>query len=774
MPATDLEKLVVSLAADIRSYERSLARANGVTNRQFSAIERRAQAMNSRLNSIGRSAANNLIAPLSGLGAALGVREIANYADAWTEAGNKLSAAAQAAGVQTRSLNELKDGANSARTGVEAYVDLYAKLIRSASGVAKSEEEIALATNIVSKAFKAGGASAAEQAAGILQLGQALGSGVLQGDELRSLRENAPIIAQAIADEFGTTIAGLKQLGADGELVSSRIFRAIINAQKPIEAQFKATNATIKDAIAQVNNEFMAYIGNADGSAGASQKLVEALQYLAANFTEVGNVIIQFATLLIGALTGRAIVGMIGGLGNAVVALGAFLTAVRAGALGAAGFTAALGPIGLLAGAAAAALFLYSDGLSEADAAARDAQSAIEANAAALDLAKASSEGYTGALRNQIAMQQQAARAAFELAYAEAKAAKSRADTFRTMTKALTGTEMSFDPLDYAAKKADEDAVRIGLAAFNLGEQLKEIDANMKSVDSGFGGGVNTGVGGTGRSAKTDEYAREIEQIINRTAANRAETEALREVNPLIDDYGFALERARARQDLLTAAKEAGKTVTPELAAEIDKLSIAYANSVVGAERLAESQDKIKQRAEEMRDFQKDVTRGIVDGFIQGKEAADIFADALSNIGNKLLDIAFDAAFSGGGFLSGILGGGAKVDSWTGMRSVGVPGRVNGGPVSAGKPYIVGEERPELFVPGSSGRIIPQVPTMPSLAGMSWGSSVVHVSFAPSYNVTGTGEEIAALRRQMAKDRAEFPSRAVAEIQKAQKKGVKV
>ena len=49
--------------------------------------------------------------------------------------------------------------------------------------------------------FKAGGAAASEQAAGILQLSQALGSGLLQGDELRSLRENAPLLAQA-----GTTL----------------------------------------------------------------------------------------------------------------------------------------------------------------------------------------------------------------------------------------------------------------------------------------------------------------------------------------------------------------------------------------------------------------------------------------------------------------------------------------------------------------------------------------------------------------------------------------
>ncbi len=166
---------------------------------------------------------------------------------------------------------------------------------------------------------------------------------MLQGDELRSLRENAPILAQAIADEFGVTIAQLKELGANGELVSERVFRAIIKAQKPIERQFQATNSTIKDAMTRINNEFTAYIGNADQSAGASAKLVEALQFLADNFKSTADTVVQFATLIIGALTGRAILGMVAGLGNAVIALGTFLTAVRAGTIAVTGFTAALG-----------------------------------------------------------------------------------------------------------------------------------------------------------------------------------------------------------------------------------------------------------------------------------------------------------------------------------------------------------------------------------------------------------------------------------------------
>lgn len=141
-----------------------------------------------------------------------------------------LMTAALAIWAADRTLSELNEIARATRSGLSETADLYAKLLRSTAGVAKSELEVAKATEIVNKAFKAGGAAASEQAAGILQLAQGLGSGMLQGDELRSVRENAPLLAQAIADYFGTTIAGLKELGSEGQLTSDKIFQAILAA----------------------------------------------------------------------------------------------------------------------------------------------------------------------------------------------------------------------------------------------------------------------------------------------------------------------------------------------------------------------------------------------------------------------------------------------------------------------------------------------------------------------------------------------------------------
>lgn len=266
----------------------------------------------------------------------------------------------------------------------------------------------------------------------------------------------------------------------------------------------------------------------------------------------------------------------------------------------------------------------------------------------------------------------------------------------------------------------------------------------------------------SGSKDKENEFQRATAALRERVAVMQAETEAQSKINPLIEDYGFAVEKASAQQELLNAAKSAGLTITPALSTEIDKLSTAYANSVVASQRLAESQDKIRQRAEEAREFNKDLTRGLVDGFIEGKDAADLFADSLKKIGSRLLDLAFDSAFQApgsGGFDFGSL--------FKGLF------REKGGPVKAGQPYIVGEKRPELFVPNQSGRIVPQVPSAPSLPAIPSRSAGSASSFTYAPTIDARGADAAAverLERAMAKDRAELPSKVIKVVRDGQKR----
>ncbi|QHJ77682.1 MAG: hypothetical protein [Bacteriophage sp.] len=332
---------IATLGIEVRSE--SLLRASqdldkfaGATQR----VEQRMQgfstgttAMNGALNRLSNSVQNagrvmngfNNALQLLGLGIA--ANEIKQYADSWTRMGNKITTASQASGVQARSLESIRQSADNARIGMEAYIDLYARIMRSSKGVIKSEQEVTDVTDTVSKAFAIAGATAAEQAAGVLQLSQALGSGVLQGDELRSLRENSPVLMQAIAEEFGTTISGLKQLGAEGKLTTDRLVKAILSAKSQIDDQFNSTSSTIEQSLTIVKNAATQFIGVTDKMTGSSKIITQSLKGIAEHFELIGN-----SVLAIGGIAFAKIFGpMIANVGTAVASQIKLSTAVLEG-----------------------------------------------------------------------------------------------------------------------------------------------------------------------------------------------------------------------------------------------------------------------------------------------------------------------------------------------------------------------------------------------------------------------------------------------------------
>ena len=308
--ASDDARLLVRLEVSQRKMEKQLARLEGRAITSATNIDKRFTRMNrtvSRgfedLSRSGSRAMLRLGTAVSAVTAGLGAATVRRYADAWTAAGNKLRAASQISGRQARSLSELNDIATANRAGLEETVDLYAKVLRATDALGASEAEAAKATQIVTQAFKAGGAAASEQAAGILQLGQALSSGVLQGDELRSLRENAPIITQAIADEFETTIGGLKELGAEGALTSDRVFRAIINAQEGIAAAFAQTRPTIADGFTAFTNGMTEFVAAMDQGSGASAGLTDRLSAIGGALSDGSGSAERFGARLAEVLT---------------------------------------------------------------------------------------------------------------------------------------------------------------------------------------------------------------------------------------------------------------------------------------------------------------------------------------------------------------------------------------------------------------------------------------------------------------------------------------
>ena len=171
----------------------------------------------------------------------------------------------------------------------DGFSKLYAAL--RPTGITLQEVEDAFVG--FTAAARASGATAEESSAALQQLKQALGSGILQGDELRSIREQAPAVGQAIAKEMGVTVGELKKLGEQGKITTDIVIRALARLRG--------------EKLGQLQEQF-----------NTSAQAVKDLQVATENF---GRTIAQ--------VFGPAAVGLVKGLTGAVKELNAAATAFR-------------------------------------------------------------------------------------------------------------------------------------------------------------------------------------------------------------------------------------------------------------------------------------------------------------------------------------------------------------------------------------------------------------------------------------------------------------
>ena len=290
--------LLAQISVDVRDLNKQMQRAGFVVDQTG---RKMAQDWRRSTSSMGRDTeqfGRDVRRALSGIALATVATEITDLADTWTRAGNQISAASAATGRAGIALSSIADIARGTRTEFEATATLYARLTRATADLGASQAQVVEATRLINQAFVAGGASANEQASAVLQLSQALQSGVLQGDELKSLRESSPLLLAAIAKEFGVAQGALKALGAEGKLTSDRIFKAILSAAPEIEAQFSVTQSTVADSFTNLRTAAVEYVGTLDSSLGVTASLGGAVNALADNFEAFADALVISVALL--------------------------------------------------------------------------------------------------------------------------------------------------------------------------------------------------------------------------------------------------------------------------------------------------------------------------------------------------------------------------------------------------------------------------------------------------------------------------------------------
>lgn len=144
-------------------------------------------------------------------------------------------------GVQTTSelVNMVYAAAQDARGSFSEMADVVARFGNNAKDAFSSSEEVVAFADLIQKQMTIAGASATEASNAMLQLSQALGSGVLRGDELNSIFEQAPNLIQNIAEYLDVPIGQIREMASDGELSADIVKAAIFSAADDINGKFE-------------------------------------------------------------------------------------------------------------------------------------------------------------------------------------------------------------------------------------------------------------------------------------------------------------------------------------------------------------------------------------------------------------------------------------------------------------------------------------------------------------------------------------------------------
>ena len=144
--------------------------------------------------------------------------------------------------------------AQNSRAGFLDTAGVVSKLGLLAPQAFNSNMETVKFSELMAKSFKVGGASTSEQTSGMYQLTQAMASGKLQGDEFRSIMENAPLLAQAISKYTGKSMGDLKDMSKDGLITSDVIKNAVFAMSDEINTKFNSIPMTFGDVLNKIKN----------------------------------------------------------------------------------------------------------------------------------------------------------------------------------------------------------------------------------------------------------------------------------------------------------------------------------------------------------------------------------------------------------------------------------------------------------------------------------------------------------------------------------------
>lgn len=254
------------------------------------------------------------------------IRVLQLTADSYTQILNSLKQVTDGSRQLKAVTDELYAISQRTRTSFEGNAEAYRRFALAGRDLGLTQRDVLQFTESVNQAVAISGASFVEAHAGIIQFSQGLASGSLKGDELRSVLEQLPAIADVIAKQLGVTRSELRNLGADGKITSDIIIEAFKNARGELTEKFAKTAPTISQAFAVLRNSFVKFVGEFDQARGISQAIAKAIIYLSENFELLARAAAVLGTVIATNLVRQGLVLLIAALSNPITLVIALIT----------------------------------------------------------------------------------------------------------------------------------------------------------------------------------------------------------------------------------------------------------------------------------------------------------------------------------------------------------------------------------------------------------------------------------------------------------------
>ena len=228
-------------------------------------------------------AVNALVGAMAVIGVGLGLRELAEAADSYTNLSVRIQIATREGGDFSSAMAGVHQVALATNSSLQATGDLFTRLNTVGKEMGMTQQQALDLTKTITQAIQIGGGSAQASEAAVQQFIQAMQGGVLRGEEFNSIMEIGYGLAEALAKGLGVTTGELRKMAENGELSSERVIKAVQSQATQIQETYNQFPTTISNALQKISTQWQILIGEMDQANGSSATVANALSIIADN-----------------------------------------------------------------------------------------------------------------------------------------------------------------------------------------------------------------------------------------------------------------------------------------------------------------------------------------------------------------------------------------------------------------------------------------------------------------------------------------------------------